>query len=170
MKKKRLWMIGICFVSLVLIVSFLRYKEIQKLENDPNWRIAKEIYKVQNALHEVDEGYKFQSVSKVTPFTYADSKGNTIVYYCCQTAYLDNASVEYTGLNMDAIGRVVDLDLIENKQECKVNGHAAFMCELEGLSYLCWTLSPNLSCVLAYAKGTIDEASIFEIAESVEAP
>ena len=113
MRKKILWIAGISVVALVLIVGIVRYIEVQKRENDPNWQIAKEIYKVENALKEVDEDYECQSVAKVTPFTYTDSEGNTIVYYCVQTAYLENESGGYTGLDMNAIGLVIDADQIQ---------------------------------------------------------
>ena len=108
MKKRILWIAGICIMCLVLIVGIIRYRAVQKRESDPNWQIAKEIYKVENALQEVDEDYECQSVSKVTPFTYTDSEGNTIIYYCIQTAYLENESGGNTGLDMNAIGIVVD--------------------------------------------------------------
>ena len=167
MKKRTLWIAGICIMSLVLIVGIARYSAIQKWESDPNWQTAQEIYKVENALKEVDEDYECQSVSKVIPFTYTDSEGNTIVYYCCQTAYLSNGSGEHTGLDMDAIGMVIDPELIENKQECKVNEYDAFLCELGDRSYLCWTLSPEISCVIEYSPEAISEDSIFQMAESV---
>ena len=167
MKKKNLWIAGIFVVALVLIVGIVRYIEVQKQENDLNWQIAKEIYKVENALKEVDEDYECQSVSKVTPFTYTDSEGNTIVYYCCQTAYLENESRDYTGLDMNAIGMVIDMTQIKNKQECKVNEYDAFLCELGDRSCFCWTLSPEISCVIEYSKGTVEDASIFRMAESV---
>lgn len=108
MKKRLLLIAGICIMSLVLFVGIARYRAVQKRESDPNWQIAKEIYKVENALQEVDEDYECQSVSKVTPFTYTDSEGNTIIYYCIQTAYLENESGGNTGLDMNAIGIVVD--------------------------------------------------------------
>lgn len=167
MKKKILWIAGICMISLVLIAGIARYVEIQKCESDPYWQIANEIYKVENALKEVDEGYECQSVSKVTPFTYTDSEGNTIVYYCCQTAYPENESGGYTGLDMNAISMVIDPELIENKRECKVNEYDAFLCERGDRSYLCWTLSPEIGCVIEYSKGEVDEDSIFRMAESV---
>ena len=122
---------------------------------------------MENALKEVDEDYECQSVGKVTPFTYTDSEGNTIVYYCIQTSYLENESGDYTGLDMNAIGLVIDADQIENKRECKVNEYDAFLCELGGRSYLCWTLSPELSCVIEYSAKAISEESIFRMAESV---
>ena len=118
MKHKVLWAVVIGALVIVLIIGVNWCIEVRNHQTDPNWQIANEIYKVENALKEVDEGYECQSVSKVTPFTYTDSEGNTIVYYCCQTAYLENESGEYAGLNMDAIGLVIDVDLIENKREC----------------------------------------------------
>ena len=167
MRKRILWIAGVCIMSLVLIVGIARYRAGQKRESDPNWQIAQEIYKVENALKEVDEDYECQSVSKVTPFTYTDSEGNTIIYYCVQTAYLENESGDNTGLDMNAIGMVIDPEQIENKRECKVNAYDAFLCELGDRSYLCWTLSPEISCAIEYSKGSADEASIFRMAESV---
>ena len=167
MKKNLLWIAGIFVVALVLIVGVVRYIEVQKRENDPNWQIAKEIYKVENTLKEVDEDYECQSVAKVTPFPYTDSEGNAIVYYCIQTVYLENESGDYTGLDINAISMVVDMTQIENKWECKVNRYDAYLCELGDRSYLCWTLSPELSCVIEYSKGSVDEAVILLMAESV---
>ena len=168
MRKRILWIAGISVVALVLIVGIVRYIEVQKRENDPNWRITKEIYKVENALKEVDEDYECQSVAKVTPFPYTDSEGNTIVYYCILTAYLENESGDDTGLDMNAIGMVIDPELIGNKLECRVNEYDAFLCELGDRSYLCWTLSPELSCVIEYSAGAISEESLFRMAESVK--
>ena len=167
MRRKILWGAGIFIIVSVMIVVIMQYIEMQRRERDPAWDITKEIYKVENALKEVDEDYKCQSVSKVTPFTYTDSEGNTIVYYCCQTAYLENESGDNTGLDMNAIGMVVDPELIENKRDCKVNEYVAFQCEIGERTYLCWTLSPEISCVIEYSKGSVEEASIFRMAESV---
>lgn len=170
MKKKILWIVGILVVSLVLIVGIMRYIDVQKRENDPNLQIAKEIYKVGNALKEVDADYECESVSKVTPFTYTDSEGNTIVYYCCQTTYISNESGEYAGLNMDAIGMVIDISQIENKRECTVNEYDAFQCEIADRTYLCWTLSSEISCVIEYDADAIKEENILRMAESVSLP
>jgi hypothetical protein len=170
MKKKLLWIAGIFVVALVLIVGIVRYIEVQKRENDPNWQIAKEIYRVENALKEVDADYECQSVAKVTPFPYTDSEGNTIVYYCIQTAYLENESGGNTGLDMNAISMVVDPELIESKRDCKVNEYDAFLCELVARSYLCWTLSPEISCVIEYSPEAVSEDSVFRMAKSVSFP
>ena len=167
MKRKVLRAVAVGALALVLIIGVTRYIEVRTRQTDPNWQIANEIYKVENALKEVDEGYECQSVSKVTPFTYTDSEGNTIVYYCCQTAYVSNESEEYAGLNMDAIGLVIDISQIENKRDRKVNEYDAFQCEIGDRTYLCWTRSPKISFVIEYNADTVNEDSIFQMAESV---
>ena len=112
MRKKILWIAGLVVVGFVVAAGIVRYSAIKNRQTDPNWQIANEIHKVENSLKEVDEDYECQSVSKVTPFTYTDSEGNTIVYYFCQTAYISNESGDYTGLDMNAIGMVIDPELI----------------------------------------------------------
>ena len=152
---------------MLLIMGMGRYLEIQYRQTDPYLQIAEDIYKVETALKEEDEDYVCESISKVTPFTYADSEGNTIVYYCCQTAYVTDEPMEYNGLNMDAIGLVIDVGLIDNKSECTVNEYDAFRCELNDRTYLCWTLSPKISCVIEYSADITEESDIFRMAERV---
>ena len=167
MRKKFLWIAGIIALGLAITIGIVRYSEIQKRESDPNWEIAQEIYMIENALKEVDEDYECQSVSKVTPFTYTDSEGNTIVYYCIQTAYLEKEFGDDTGLDMNAIGMVIDMTQIENKRECKVTEYDALLCEIGDRSYICWTVSTEISCVIEYSPNSVDEASIFQMAESI---
>lgn len=59
---------------------------------------------------------------------------------------------------------------MENRRECKVNEYDAFLCEQGDRSYLCWTLSSETSCVIKYSAGLVEEASIFQMAESVSMP
>lgn len=167
MNMKVLLRIGIVALLQVLLFGITRYMEIRKCQTDSNWQVAKEIYKIENALKEVDEAYECQSVSKVTPFTYTDSEGNTIVYYCIQTAYLENESGGYTGLDMNAIGMVIDVDQIESRRECMVNEYDAFRCKIDNRSFLCWTLSPETSCVIEYDADAVEEADVFRMAVSV---
>lgn len=167
MKRKVLWIVAIGGLVLGLMIGVARYIEIQTRQTDPNWQIANEIYKIENALKEVDEDYECQSVSKVTPFTYTDSEGNSIAYYCIQTAYISNESGEYTGLNMDAIGLVIDVDLIESRRECTVNEYDAFLCDVGDRTFLCWTLSPETSCVIEYNADAVQGSDIVRMAESV---
>ncbi len=170
MKKKLLWCAGIVVMIAVIILGVWRYMEARNRQADANWKLAEQIYNIENALKEVNEDYECKSISKVTPYNYADSSGNTITYYYCQTTYISDEYEENTGLNTDAIGMVIDFGKIENKRHCRVNEHGAFQCEMGERSYLCWTTSPEISCVIEYSAETINEADIFRMAESVLLP
>ena len=170
MKRKILWILEISAVVLLMIMGIGRYLEVQNRQTDPNLQIAEEIYKVETALKEVAKDYEYESMSKVTPFTYADSEGNTIVYYCCQTVYPPDESGEDAGLNKGAIGLVIDVDLLENRRECMVNGYDAFLCDVKDRTYLCWTLSPEISCLIEYSADSTDEDDIFRMAENISWP
>lgn len=170
MKKKLLWCIGIVVMMAVVILGVFRYVEFRQRQNDPNWKLAQKIYNMENALKEVDGGYECKSISKVTPYTYADSEGSTIVYSCCQTTYMEEEYGDDTELNTDAIGMVIDFAKIENRRTCKVKEYAAFRCEMGEQSYLCWTISPEISCVIEYSADVNAEADILQMAESVSVP
>ena len=130
MKKKLLWCARITVLIALIILGIFHYIEVRQRQTDPNWTLAQQIYNMENVLKEVDEDYECKSISKVTPFTYTDSEGNTIVYYCCQTTYVSDESGEYTGLNTDAIGMVIDIAQIQTRRDCKVNAYDAFQCEM----------------------------------------
>ena len=170
MKKNLLWCAGIVVLIGLIVLGVFRYIEVRHRQTDPNWKLAEQIYKMENALKEVDEDYACKSLSKVTPFSYTDSEGNIITYFCCQTSYLSDEYGEDTGLNTDAIGMVIDFTQIQNRRECKVNAYDAFQCKIGERSYLCWTISPEISCVIEYSADVNDEADIFRMAESVQLP
>ena len=170
MKKKLQWCIGSVILIALVVFGICRYFEMRNRQTDTNWKLAQQIYNMENALKEVDEDYECKSISKITPFTYTDSKGNSIVYYCCQTTYVEDEYGETTGLNTDAIGMVIDFARIQNRQDCKVNAYDAFRCEMGEHSYLCWTISPKISCVIEYSPDVNGEADILRMAESVQAP
>ena len=168
MKKKLPWCAGIVVLIVLIALEVFRYIEVRHHQTDPNWKLAEQIFSIENALKEVDEDYTCKSISKVTPYTYADPDGNTIVYYCCQTTYIADEYGDNTKLNTDAIGMVIDFAQIRNRQDCKVNEYDAFQCEMGERSYLCWTISPEISCVIEYNADAIADADIFRMAESVQ--
>lgn len=170
MKRKLLWCIGSVILVALVVFGICRYIEVRNRQTDPNWKLAQQIYNMEIALKEMDEDYECKSISKVTPYTYEDSAGNTIVYYCCQTTYIGNEYGDDTGLNTDAIGMVIDFAKMENKRDCKVNEYDAFQCEIDDRAYLCWTISPEVSCVIEYSADTIAEADIFRMAKSIQLP
>ena len=170
MKRKLLWCAGIIVLIVLVVLGVWCYIEVRNRQTDPNWKLAEQIYNMENALKEVDEDYACKSLSKVTPFSYTDSAGNIITYYCCQTTYLSDEYREDTGINTDAISMVIDFAQIKNRRECKVNEYNAFQCEMGERSYLCWTISPEISCVIEYSADAVVETDIFRMAESVQPP
>ena len=62
------------------------------------------------------------------------------------------------------------MDALENRRDCEVNGLDAVIGELDGQTYLCWTISPTYSCVLEYTAESASEADILRMAESVGEP
>lgn len=166
MRKNRTVILSTCIIVILITYSF--FANMTKTKTDLYMSIAKEIYRVETALKEVDEDWKRKSITKVTPYTYVDSKENTIVYYYCNTKYFETEFDEITGLNTSVIGQVIDLTSIEDRQECLVNSWSAIQCELDGRAYLCWTISPEVSCIIEYTPGSIAEEDIFRIAESVK--
>lgn len=133
-------------------------------ERDLRWQAAKKIYEVQTTLQKVDENWKLESLSEVRPYEIKQVDGPSIYYYCCITEYLTE---ELNGPNKTAISMVVDVDSLENRQNCKVGNLDAIMGELDGQTYLCWTISPQYSCIIAYTLGAVDEEDIFYMAESI---
>ena len=167
MKKKIIVGITACITLMVVIAGAVWGIKIYQREQDPNWQIAKKLYNVESALQEIDESWELQSLTQVTPYCYQNPDGDTITYYCCITTYVEDAPAEYLGLNQTALEQVVDMDILENRRDCEVNEKEAVIGELDGQTYLCWTISPTYSCVLEYTAGTISEDDIFQMAESV---
>ena len=68
---------------------------------------------------------------------------------------------------MNAIDLVIDVSQIENRRECTVNEYDAFLCELGDRSYLCWTISRELSCVIEYIIGIVKDEDVLKMAKSI---
>ena len=170
MKKKIIVGIFVCISLVVIIAGIVWGIHIYQREQDPNWQIAKKLYNVESALQEVDESWELQSLTQVTPYCYQNPDGDTITYYCCITTYVDDAPTAYLGINQSVLEQVVAIDALENRRDCEVNGLEAVMGELDGQTYLCWTISPTYSCVLEYTAESVLEADILRMAESVGEP
>ena len=68
MNKKNLKRIGIITIVIVVIAGICWGIKLYIREKDPRWQAAKEIYRVQTALQEVDENAKLESLSEVRSF------------------------------------------------------------------------------------------------------
>ena len=115
----------------------------------------------------VDEWKKKTSVA-VASQAYQDAAGNKIVYYCCKTTYYENTDViEAWTVDRQALSAVIDLERMEEGRACMVGQWPAVLCSQEGRAYLCWTISPEYSCVIEYDAEAVAEEDIFRMAESV---
>ena len=167
-KKKILCRILICILSIAIVVPLVWDIKNYLREQDPRWQMSKEIHRVQTALQRVDENIKMESISETRPSVIYGPGGVSINYYCCITFYLNEEHSEIKGLNKTALDLVLDIDTLENRNDCKVGGCEGVQGELEGLTYICWTVSPKYSCVIEYPTGMISEEDIFHMAESIK--
>ena len=113
--------------------------------------------------------WKKQTVTKVSDLVYSDDGGNTIVYHVCATTYYEADATEQTGLNTEAIAAVIAPDEAESFRECTVSGLPAAIYQKDGRAYLCWTIIPELSCVIEYDPAVESEEDMLRMAESVPA-
>lgn len=167
MQKKHVVIILIC-IFLAISISYSISINIGDLQTDTHLAIAKEIYSVESGLQNLDENWDRQSITQITPYTYQDAEGNTIVYYYCNTVYSKAESDELTSLNTAVIGQVLDLSSAKNKRDCLVNSWNAIHFELNNKTYLCWTISQKESCIIEYTAETAKEEDIFRMAESIK--
>ena len=122
---------------------------------------------IEEAMQEVDPEFKSLGYTEVTKISYEIEGGGDIQYYYCKTSYFDEIP-ELTGVHLEAIRGVIDPDMAENSREAEVLDYDAIIYTLEGREYLCWSLSPEDSCVLEYTPGTISKDDIWLMAESVQ--
>lgn len=167
-RKKTLWYIFVFIAGIAFVVGNVWIIKLWMRERDPRWQAAKEIYRVEKALQQVDQDYKLESLSEVYHYEIKRLDGPSIFYYCCITSYLNEEPKELSELNQAALSLVVDVNSLENQQNCKVGSLDAIMGEMDGQTYLCWTISPKYSCVISYTSGTVGEGVVFQIAESVK--
>ena len=132
----------------------------------PEGEMMDMLNRVENAL---GDEWKKQTVTKVSDLVYSDNEGNTIVYHVCITTYYEADATEQTGLNTEAIAAVISPDEAESYRECTVSGLPAAIYQKDGRAYLCWTIRPELSCVLEYDPAVQSEDDMLRIAESVPA-
>lgn len=129
-----------------------------------------EIQKMQDRIEKaIGDDWEKQSQTQVTNLVYTDPNGNTIIYYVCLTTYYDVETKVISGLNTDAISAVINPDEVESSQNCVISDLPAMIYQRGGRAYLCWTITPELSCVLEYDPSAVDEEDILRMAASIPA-
>ena len=166
MKKRKRFIAAVACILLLGVVILFRHSPAP----EPGEEIAEQFRNAEQALQVLDEEWTCKGGSKVTPFSYVDAEGNRVIYYCCQTRYAEGYTPDTEGLDLSVLELVVDFSATENQRACQVSGRDAILCELDGRTYLCWTLSPELSCVIEYSPDVVAEGDIFQMAESIQLP
>ena len=160
--KKKTWLIAASICLLIVLVGTITLAKRPTPEDE----MMDMLNRVENAL---GDEWKKQSVTKVSDLVYSDNEGNTIVYHVCTTTYYEADAAEQTGLNTDAISAVISPDEAESCRECTVSGLPAAIYQKDGRAYLCWTITPELSCVIEYDPTIESEEDMLRMAESVPA-
>ena len=160
--KKKTWLI-VASICILLILSALI---ILANRPTPQDEMMNMLNRVENAL---GDEWKKQTVTEVFDLEYSDDEGNTIVYHVCVTAYYEANSAKQSGLNADAISAVISPDEAESCRECTVSGLPASIYQKDDRAYLCWTIIPELSCVIEYDPTVESEEDMLRMAESVPA-
>ena len=160
--KKKTWLI----LAAVCILLIWAVSIIIANHPTPQDEMMDMLNRVENAL---GDEWKKQTVTKVSDLVYSDDKGNTIVYHVCITTYYEVDAAKQTGLNTDAISAVISPDEAESYRECTVSGLPAAIYQKDGRAYLCWTIIPELSCVIEYDPAVESEEDMLRMAESVPA-
>lgn len=160
--KKKTWLIVAATCILLVLAGAITFAN----RPTPKDEMMDMLNQVENALG--DEWEK-QTVTKVSDLVYSDNEGNTIVYHVCTTTYYKADATEQTGLNTEAISAVISPDEAESYRECTVSGLPAAIYQKDGWAYLCWTIIPELSCVIEYDPAVESEEDMLHMAESVPA-
>ena len=161
MKKKRwLFIVTVCILVVLAVVIIFTNRPA------PQDKMMDILNRMENAL---GEEWQKQTVTKVSDLIYSDDEGNTIVYHVCVTTYHEADANDQYGLNTDAISAVILPNEAESCRECTVSGLPAAIYQKDGRAYLCWTITPELSCVIEYDPAVESEEDMLRMAESVPA-
>ena len=164
MKKKLI--ISLIAVILVLGVAFA----IGALVKENKDTLQDMIIRIESAIKEV-LGYDVKKQTETVvacTLKYADKEGNEINYHILKTTYYEADPSEITGLNVDALGVLINPDSANRCKEMKIKNWDAALYEFDEHSYLCWTDTPEISYVLEYSPEAVPDEEIVKMAESAE--
>lgn len=126
---------------------------------------------IQQIGEALPEEYKKYKQTDVYDTIYQDDKGNTMVYYICHTTFYAADPNDVTGLHMDAISAVFDIQHTELLQELEISGHPAAIYQLAERHVICCTIRPEDSVVLDYdPKSVSDHEATLVIRSIFEGP
>lgn len=166
MKKKLI--ISLIAVILVLGVAFAIGALVKENKDTPQDMINR----IESAIKEVlGDDIKKQTETVVAgTLKYADKEGNEINYHVLKTTYYEADPSEVTGLNVDALGVLINPESANSCKKMKIKNWDAALYEFDEHSYLYWTDTPEISYVLEYNPEAVPDEEIIKMAESAESP
>lgn len=163
--KRKLQIMFLCVAIVIVTTMIVVFNGHNRLSSTD--QVTQQISRIDAYLTSGDNPWQRQSVTAVTPSVYADAAGNTIVFHSCITTYTGQVPA-IAGVNLRTVSAIFDPGAAASSREAQVSGFPARWYELDARSYLCWTVSPHLSCVIEYTPGTVSEADVLRMAQSVK--
>lgn len=151
-------------LCLLLIVSLVLLSCNTTTPKDDNMVRVEQILE---QLREVDSSATLYSTSNYYQIVYSNDAGDEINFYNIKTEYYGEIK-EIDGIHTDAISTVINPILAEDSRVLEIQDKDAIIYTYNGREYLCWTVSPEDSCVIEYEPGKFDEDEIIKMAESVK--
>lgn len=165
-KKKLMIVLLSCVLVMTATICIIRGIAVGAAEDKTDAEKMREMAdRVESVILSVDDSYKKQVEVVTYPLTYSDASGNTIVFTQCHTKYYEADPTEVTGLHIESIKSVVALP--DEYENCAVGEMVGAWFEKDDRAFLCWTISPEISCVIEYSPSSVTKADIFKMAESV---
>lgn len=161
MKKRTILLVAVCVVALLCGCAFGQFL-IKSKRPSPQEMLDKIGDAVVNVMG--DDTAKV-SQSKIVPITLVGAQGDELIYYVCQTEWMDEECVT-SGLS-PVLDQIIDPETADSTEYCQVNGLDAALYHKDDRAYLCWTVSAEYSLALEYDPDILSEEEIFKIAESV---
>lgn len=166
MSKKKVITILCCVLVVIVTVTALAVSKAFADEGKTDAEKMQEMAdRIEDAIQSVDDSYKKQIEVVTYPLTYQDAEGNTIIFTQCHTKYYDADPAKVTDLHTESIESVVALP--DDYENCTVGEKIGAWFEKDDRAFLCWTISPQVSCVIEYSPSSVSKADIFKMAESV---
>ena len=163
--KKALWVITI-FTGTLIMVLLLQPALVR---NEPKPTEADDLAQYR---YVAENGTQPLSVSQVAAkLTYAREDGSApIYYYIVKTTYYEEEQTNLTGLHADAFHTVFDPHKASSAEERMIQQWPGCLYVLPERSYLCWTVTPDISYILEYDPAVVPDADILRMAQSTALP
>lgn len=112
--------------------------------------------------------YKKQTVSEIiAQLTYAHPDGSDpIYYYFVKTTYYEANPADTSGLNVNAFRVLLNPAMAETSMEMKIQDWYGCLYTFPNKSYLCWTISPEVSYIMEYDPNAVSDEEIIKMAGS----